>query len=143
MDTEIVKADRTYRRRLFVAYGVSLLAGAAAIRFGIPFVKHWLGAMPPMQAYRMFEPLLIGFLICFSPAAVYLIVIGRRILRYDAFPYPGMKVIRDTRMLRGPLARRQGWALVGLGGLFLLLMVTGSAVIHWSFSWFLRLFSGG
>jgi hypothetical protein len=138
MEPVICKADRQYRTRLFTAYLVILILIGGLIALVIPTINNTVNRLPFAQGNRLIEAALICCLLGFIPAAIYCIVIGRKILRHDAFPWPGMKVIRDTLILRGLPAQRRGKALVILGWTFLLLMTAGISTIHWSYTRFIR-----
>ena len=115
MEREIVTTDRKYRRNLFSAYLLAIGVIAAFWRWGIPMLIKYLQHLPNKERIEMYE--LIGhiFLLLFIPAAVYLIIIGRKVCRYQAMPYPGMRVIHDTAIVRGKRAVFRGRSLIVLG----------------------------
>lgn len=141
MAEEIVKADKSYRTRLFGIYILCIAAGIPVFSLGVPRLIDYIMNLDFRIAQYTMEVLLIALLCCFAPAAVYLIVLGRRVLKHGAFPYPGMKVIRDTVIVKGDKARFRGRALIFLGSLFIFLMFAGIASIHYSFVKFLNFFS--
>jgi hypothetical protein len=141
MSEEIVTADKTYRTRLFGIYILCVAAGTLAIVFGVPRLISYIQRLNFMEAQHTIEIVLICLLCSFFPAAVYLIITGRNVLKHGAFPYPGMKVIRDTIVVSGDKARLRGKALIFLGSLFIVLMLAGIAIIHSSFVGFLEIFS--
>jgi len=126
---KIVRVDRGYRRRLFLWYlsgmliaGMCLLAVRPAHRF---IFSHDI-----ITAFRYLEGAAIVFLLLFSIPAVYLIRTGRKILRHGSFPFPGMKVIRDTIILEGAEAGRRGKALIALGILSIFMSISGIVLTH-------------
>jgi hypothetical protein len=58
------------------------------------------------------------------PATLYFGVLSARIFRSGRFPPPMIWLIRDTRVVRGPRARRVGVVAAVLSGLFLVLAIT-------------------
>ncbi len=141
MSEEIIQADKKYRIRLFSIYILCILAGILVLVFGVPSLISYIQSQNFRAAQRTIEIVLILLLCSFSPAAVYLIILGRRILRHGSFPYPGMKVIRDTVAVTGDRARFRGKLLIFPGTLFLVLMCSGIALLHYSFVNFMKIFS--
>ena len=78
----------------------------------------------------MLRALFILILVSFAPAAMYLIAVGRRIVRYRSFPYPGQRVMFDTHMVSGTKAVRRGRALLILGTTFLFLMLVSVIYVY-------------
>jgi hypothetical protein len=134
MEPEIIRVDKTYRKKLFTWYLVGIGLVTATIIGGVPFVGNAIKSMPFVQAYRVMEIIAIAFLFCFTPAAIYCIRLGHAIRRADAFPVPGMKVIHDTLVIRGVGARRRSRALIALGWLFIALLLIGAGALHWTYS---------
>lgn len=130
---EVLRTDPVYRKRLFLAYGVCVLAGVAATWFGVPRFMRYLAAQPFSHAVRTVELVAVGFILSFTVPALYLINVGRTVLRHSAFPYPGMKVIRDTRVRTGDSARKLGKFLVGLGIFAIFTALAGSARTYYMF----------
>jgi hypothetical protein len=115
MDQEIVKVDKAYRNRLFVAYLVLIIAGVLIYQFALPYILQAFQNLPVRTAFIVAEVVFDVFFLCFIAPAVYLISIGRKIVRHSAVPYPGMKVIRDTIVITGKKAIFRGKLLAGLG----------------------------
>ena len=130
MFEEVVRADKKYRRKLFVSYLVLLLGVFAVIRFGVPWLRSYLQSLPADRAILVIEIVTITFLIGFIGPAMYLISYGRKIIRYQCIPFPGAKVIRDTRVKRGLKAVRMGKMLCYLGITCIVLALAGSIAIH-------------
>ena len=130
MDNEIIKTDLSYRRKLFIAYLVAIGIGLALWRWGIPALTDYLDRLPNKERVETLELISHIFLFLFFPPAIYLIIIGRRICRYGVVPYPGMKVIRDTIVIKGKKALFRGRILVVLGITLMILALTSMAVTH-------------
>jgi hypothetical protein len=130
MFVEVLKADKKYRARLFAAYLVVAIAVFAAIRWGVPWFREYLQNVSIHKAFRILETVTIVFLLSFIGPAVYLIRFGRKIIRHQCVPFPGMKVIRDTPVKRGQKAISVGKVLVVLGIASIAFAVAGSAATH-------------
>lgn len=141
MTNEILKADIPYRNKLFAIYLGCIALVILFIQFVIPRGLTMLRTMSFRDAEHSIEIILILFLCCFSPAAIYLIILGKKVLRHKAFPFPGMKVIRDTVIHTGRNAQLRGKAFMYLGIIFLVLMCAGICALLISFNNFLALFS--
>jgi hypothetical protein len=132
-DREVVKVDVGYRRNLFIGYAALVAAVFAAVRYGYPQFQRLLAPMPFHQSVLVTEAALIALLLCFIGPAVYLMSVGRRILKHDCTPYPGMKVIHDTVVLRGRAAQRRGRALLYLGIAAVAMAALGAVGTHVTF----------
>lgn len=62
---------------------------------------------------------MIGIGASLVPVAVYFALVAARTILSGQFPYPGMKVWRDTRIVRGRMALVRGWAMMFLAALVL------------------------
>ncbi len=125
----IVRLDRGYRKRLFLWYAVGIMAGLLCLLAVRP-AHRFIFSHDIITAFRYLEGTAIVFLLLFAIPAVYLIRTGRKILRHGSFPYPGMKVIRDTIILEGAEARRRGKALIALGIFSIFMSVSGIILTH-------------
>jgi hypothetical protein len=67
----------------------------------------------------------------FVGPACYLIVIGRRIIASQRMPYPGQKVIHDTRVITGKRAILRGRMLLFLGIFGIFIAFAGAARSHY------------
>ena len=130
MDREIVKTDKCYRRTLFLAYLAVIIIGIAFWKWGRPHFIDYIISLPHKERIEVMETVEILFLLLFVPAAVYLIVVGRRVCRYQAMPYPGMRVIRDTVIIRGKGALLRGRSMIVLGTVMIVLVITSMVATH-------------
>lgn len=78
------------------------------------------------------EFILILLLLLFIGPSIYLIYIGRQIKRSGEFPFPGMKVIRDTKVIVGEKALNRGRMFTILGYSSIILSISGSIRIHFT-----------
>lgn len=135
---DMVAADKTYRAIILGVYALIVLFGFIAFRYLIPFGLAYLRALGWKQLLQTLRLVFILLLLSFSPAAIYLIVIGRRILCHGCWPYPGRKVMFDTKVLRGDEARSRGKLMIALGTVFLVLMVACVAYVYIRYTGWLR-----
>ncbi|MBD3345831.1 MAG: hypothetical protein GF401_12280 [Chitinivibrionales bacterium] len=133
MQEEIVRADKTYRNRLFSGYALGAVFLVLIIKYVIPWFLLQLQELSIPRAMVVIETVAIIFLLSFIGPAYYLIITGRKILKFKRVPYPGMKVIRDTKVKRGKPAFLQARVLIGVGTLSILMSLAGSFMTHYYF----------
>lgn len=110
----IQKADPAARRQALLliifaaAVGGLLIAGFEHIR---ELFREWLLSEPAETARRAKLALYVSAFILSAPVialAIYLWVLGARVLRAQQFPPPGFRVIRDTPVVGGSGATARG-----------------------------------
>lgn len=133
MPIETQRGDR--RLRLVAAVAV-VCAGVAGVLVHFA-LQRWIGdldGLPPAEALgRALSAFAWGVATaCGSIVwlAGWLWHSGSRTVRTARFPPPGMRVIRDTPVLRGEAAARRGRLMRG-AGVVLLLCATSVAVAAW------------
>jgi hypothetical protein len=136
MPEEIFKTDRSYRKKLFIAYGTAILVLALLIMFGLPPVLRYLRACGILKFLTITEIMALAFLLGFIGPAMFLVHTGRKILFYKQVPYPGQKVIHDTKVVFGRKAIFRGRLLVFLGIASIFIAITGSIITHYKFEKF-------
>ena len=111
---EIQKADPAARRQavLLVIFGtaVGALLIAAFEHFREPF-REWLLSEPAETARRAKLAAYVSAFVLCAPViafAIYLWLLGARVLRAQQFPPPGLRVIRDTPVIGGRGAMIRG-----------------------------------
>ena len=113
MDKALIqKADKTYRNKWLAVYFIFSLIGAALIIWWLPKFKLYMETLTPD---KLVQTASLVFLILFVPIilfGLYILSIGRRTLKSEHYPPPGMKVIRDTRILQGKAARIRGYLII-------------------------------
>lgn len=131
MPDKIIRANREVRRRLVIALAAVTIAGLLALALTQIYLRSLesLSQADPMQAI---DKLIVFIYICGVALAVgtlatsaYLAWAGIRVVRQDQFPWQGMWVIKDTRIVRGDKAKLRGYALCGGA---LIVLATGVAV---------------
>jgi hypothetical protein len=136
MPEEMFLTDRRYRKRLFAAYATGLVLLAAVIWFGLPPFLRYLRACEVLKFLTITEMCAIGFLLSFMVPAFFLLMTGRKILIHKQAPYPGMKVIHDTKVIFGARAAFRGRLLIALGAVSILVAIAGAFVTHHYFEKF-------
>ncbi len=119
-----------YRRRLFKWYAVGLLVLAVVAYAGIPRLRSYLESLTFYPMLVRVEVLAIAILAISIPAAFYLLRLGSKTIRQERYPCEGMKVIRDTKIVEGPAARRMGIAFRTLGIISLVFSIGGIIATH-------------
>ena len=129
-DLRIIKADKKYRKNLLNVYLIFISSIIALCYWGLPVVKEFVLELPVKQKVETLE--LIGHivLLLFIPPAIYLIYIGRKIRHSSLLPFPGMKVIRDTRVIQGKKAVFRGNLLMVLGIIMIVTAVLSMTRTH-------------
>ena len=114
---EVQKADPDARRRavlvLIFAAAIGGLLISAFEHFREP-LREWLVSDPAETPRRARLALSVSILVLSTPAiafAIYLWLLGRKVLRAERFPPPGLRVIRDTPVIRGAAAVTRGNAI--------------------------------
>jgi hypothetical protein len=129
-DKVLIKADKEYRRNLFLSYLILIIAGILFWYFILPTLISRVENLPNKEHVETMEILSHLFLLLFIPVAIYIIVIGRRMCRHKAVPYPGMKVIRDTVLITGQKATIRGRRLIILGTITIVLTILSIIRTH-------------
>lgn len=135
---EIQKADPTARRQAVLAVIFGAAVGGLLIagfdHFHGPF-REWLLSDPAETARRARLAMYLAAFVLSAPLiafAVYLWLLGARVMRAQQFPPPGVRVIRDTPVIGGPAAVTRGQVIQVLA----LCLGVGAALL-WSFFWWL------
>ena len=142
---EIQKADPAARRQavLLVIFGMAVgaLLIAGIEHFREPF-REWLLSEPAETARRAKLAMYVSGFVVSAPViafAVFLWLLGARVLRAQQFPPPGFRVIRDTPVVGGRGATVRGHVIQ-----ILAVCLGGSAALLWLFLvWLARTISEG
>lgn len=133
MEPETVTVDKAYRKRLLTGYAAVLLALLTlGPRLALSFLRYLDRADVPRKLLAA-ESAGIAFLLLFILPSAYLIATGRRAVREGRWPHSGMKVIRDTAVLRGRKAVSRGRFHVRLGAACILMVMAGSSATRFIF----------
>jgi MFS family permease len=134
---DIRPADPGARRRLTVALLIVAAAGAAALYFTPsigPALLGWInteGDDPLQRAIFVLRAMGVLLALLLALPAVYCWVLALRVDAAGEFPPPDMKLVRETRVLRGDKARGRAWLLKALAIKFSLLAVV-CGILVWS-----------
>jgi hypothetical protein len=126
MSEEIVRADKSYRRKFFTWHAVFILFGAAVIMWGLPLLEEYLRQANPKTAAGILKGWFIFAFLSIIPIALYMLSVGRKVIKHERIPLPGAKVIVDTRPTVGQQARLRGRVLVGVSLLLIALGLSGA-----------------
>lgn len=110
--SEIQPADPASRRKLVLGASLSLLA-MLLCQSVVQWFTEWL-AEDPERVREYFAYIVGAIAFVFSPLFVfgyYAWQIGMKVIRAKRFPPPGMKVIKDTVVVKGRQAVSRGRAL--------------------------------
>ena len=129
-ETQIIKADKKYRKNLFNVYLISISLLIVFWYWGIPLIREFLQALPVKQRVETLEAIGHILLLLFFPPAIYLIYIGYKIRQSSLLPFPGMRVIRDTKVIKGKKAVLRGNVLVILGVIMIVTALISMTTTH-------------
>ncbi len=126
MNQEIIPADRTYRRMVLLIYFVLVFIGVVLIGWVLPWSQDYLEGLEAQNALGILKAALVVLFLSILPLAAYLFVVGRKMMKYERFPPPGMKVITDTKVVEGEKVKFQGQVVVVLSLVLTLLGLLGA-----------------
>ena len=132
-ENKIVRTDKRFRNIIAVVYGAIFAGGIPFAVFALPPLLHKINRLHIQTSIFIGETVIIAFLLCFIFPALYLFSIGIKIKLHSRFPYPGMKVMRDTPVVTGKKAIAKARMLMYLGILAVVVSVAGSLHIHFIF----------
>ena len=130
---EIQRADPAARRMIGVVIGCGALAGAVLITLGTrfrPAFEAWVERDLPARLMVVVVALLILTSGPVLVLAAYFWRLGRRSIRNERSPPPGLRLLRDTPILTGEAAARRGRLLQRLG-----VVLCVAAVLEALFLW--------
>jgi hypothetical protein len=129
----IIKASKRYRNTLFSVYLILLCIGFLFYYLIFPVLLHNFKNLESSSYFNVAEITLTAILLFFIGPAMYLISIGRKIKHCAQFPFPGMKVLRDTKVISGHKAIFRGKLLIYLGYFACFISVISSIHIYFIF----------
>jgi len=132
MNEEVVRGDKNLRRRMIFLVIIFTIVGGWIIILTSNYlddIRH-LAKEDLNEAVSKLIVLIYFYAVGFVASIIitfgYLLWLGIRIIKAGRFPPPGMKVIRDTKIIRGIKAKLLGGAVIILAMVFL---IAGSIVI--------------
>jgi len=126
MSEEIVRADKSYRRKFFTWHAIFILFGAVVIVWGLPWLEEYLRQANPKTAAGILRGWFIFAFLSIIPIALYMLSLGRKVIKHERIPLPGAKVIIDTRPIVGKKAMVRGRGLVVVSLLLIALGLSGA-----------------
>jgi Na+/phosphate symporter len=115
--SEVQKADPEARRKalLLIVFGAAIggLLIAGFMHFG-ELLRDWILSDPAETAFRARLAICLMVALLALPLvglAVYVWLIGARVLRTQRFPPPGLRVLHDTPVVSGSAAVTRGHAI--------------------------------
>jgi cytochrome bd-type quinol oxidase subunit 1 len=127
MNQDIVPADKSLRKKFiifFVLLTITVILIEPTINRYVEQIKQ-ISEKNPEVAFKksMFAlKVSLGIIsLLLLMAGLYFIVLARRIFKYDQYPPPGMRVIRDTRLCIGTQAKRVAISLIALSCILIIL----------------------
>jgi hypothetical protein len=123
MTIDIRRANPAFRRLMVIAFVAATTVGAllvTALDRYQPALVHWIQSDPAMSAQRgrLVVLVLAGCLTApLFGTALYLWLLGEKMVRTQEYPPPGFRVIRDTAVIRGEgaIARGRLFKVLALG----------------------------
>jgi Sec-independent protein secretion pathway component TatC len=126
MEPDVIPADKALRKKAIIIVAATTIAGVLVFYLVNSYMDslYALFCTDPKLARIKARALVLWSLriVGFSVAVFggYLIHMGIKILRIGQYPWPGMRVIRDTRVLRGRLAKVLGFLVILLSSTLLI-----------------------
>lgn len=125
----MLRADPRARRGALIALAAVLVIGVVTIAWGLPASTGYLERQPPAEALRILQWLALAAFVPTIPFGYLAWRHGQRILDSGRFPPPGMRVIVDTPVVTGRVARARGTALRTLAALLAALGTAGAVIV--------------
>ncbi len=107
-------------------YLVLFSIGVVLVGWVLPWAAGHLEGLKAQKALGILKAALVVLFLSILPLAAYLFVVGRKMMKYERFPPPGMKVITDTRVVEGEEVKFRGQVVVVLSLVFILLALLGA-----------------
>jgi len=123
---KIVKTNKDFRKKFFL---ITLLLVMAGIIFIFYFQNYLTGLKllaenyPELALQKIISSLkviIFSLMILFAGAGIYFLRLGILTIKTSQFPPPGIKVIKDTRLIEGKNAIRKGILIIILSMLFII-----------------------
>ncbi len=134
MTRPIARADRRYRRKVLAIVALIMVVGACLIGWIIPWSREYLLGLEPMAALIIVKVALGFMFLSLIPFGLLILALGRRVVKQERFPPPGMKVIKDTKLIEGAKARLQGRVLIAFSLILILFALFGAVYFPYMIS---------
>lgn len=127
---DIIKADKKYRRQLFIFYGTLLTVSIIILILAVPPLRFYHSTLAAADAIYFVETIQALLLLSVIVPAFSIIRLGIKILKAKEYPLKNMKMIRDTEIKSGEKALKIGRHLIGLGAFSIILIVISLFANH-------------
>ena len=123
---KIVKTDKDFRKKVLL---ITLLLVVAGIIFILCFQNYLTGLRSLAEEYpelalqriiNSMKIIIFSVMIIYAGAGIYFLRLGILTIKASQFPPPGIKVIKDTRLIEGKNAVRKGIIIIILSMLFII-----------------------
>ncbi|MHC4519822.1 MAG: hypothetical protein ACYTAS_14635 [Planctomycetota bacterium] len=131
MDERVVHADRKYRRVILIAFGVSVCIGVVLLQWVLPWATRYLAQRRPQEALQILQVAVSLMFLSALPIAWYIWSLGRKGVTSQQMPPPGVRVIKDTIIIRGRSAVARGKALMVIAVLLAIVSLIGGIWLPW------------
>ena len=134
MSDDLIRADASLRRQTIVVLCIAALLAIAAVMI----FQHWLTGIADipgtdaliLRLRRLIGIALTGSAVCLAFLAWYAVRKAALVGKFEQWPLPGVRVLRDTRVRRGKDAMRvRHW--LTLAATVLLLLALAMGIISW------------
>lgn len=126
----IIKADKSYRKKLLQFYSLLFFTVVVILVFLIPLAYSHHQDLSGVQAIHFIETIEALLLLTVIFPAIFLIRLGKKVLIAKEYPLPGTKMIRDTELKSGTKAVKIGKQLIMLGSFSIFLILVSILANH-------------
>jgi hypothetical protein len=130
---EFQEVEKGYPKKLFTAYGVGFLVILSLFYWGNPLFDRTVARLGFEDAMVFKESVRSSLLFLVIIPAIYIVRVGRGIVREKRYPSTDMKMLRRTKIVRGEKAIVQGRRLTRLGRvaiIFILLSIVATRFLN-------------
>ena len=114
MDEEILPANRKYRRAILVAFALCVCLGVVLLQWVLPWATRYLAQREPKDALRVLQIVISLLFLSILPVAWYIWSLGRKVVSAQQMPPPGVRLIKDVKVIKGAPAVARGRVLMVL-----------------------------
>jgi len=107
-------------------YLVLVFVGVVLIGWVLPGAEGYFEGLEARKALGSIKVALVVLFLSILPIAAYLFTVGRNMMKHERFPPPGMKIIRDTKVVEGEKVKFRGQVVVVLSLVLTLLGLLGA-----------------
>lgn len=124
MNDNFQKVNKKRRNQLLFGYLISLIIFIVLLLFLVPFFKEIYNNTYLYEIIQLADLLHLSIFILVAIPAIYLIRTGIKIIIQKRYPYKGMILIQDMKILEGKDAIKIGRRLIILGIVTLLFLIS-------------------